>query len=323
MNYYPFHIGDYIAHTAHLDPIEDCAYRRLLDAYYLNEGPLPADVAMCARQVRMKANLAEVEQVLKEFFELTERGWMHARCEAEIAHMNERSAKARASAEASVNARRAKSGNGASTKSAKRSSESQANAERTLNERSTNVELPNTQDPITNTQTPPNPPAGGSLGDAVERIEVEEVVEIAPEDRQPTPQGAVCMAMKSVGIPDVNPSHTGLKALLDAGVALETFVATARESVARGKPSFRYVLGVVERQEREARDLAKALEKERIDSMAETHSQRAARLRMEEISPMFARKAPGQMSAFAQAQAFMNGASVVNDEAAPIALIGG
>ena len=34
MIYYPFHIGDYIAHTAHLDPIEDCAYRRLLDAYY-------------------------------------------------------------------------------------------------------------------------------------------------------------------------------------------------------------------------------------------------------------------------------------------------
>ena len=50
MNYYPFHIGDYIAHTAHLDPIEDCAYRRLLDAYYLIEGPLPADVAACARQ---------------------------------------------------------------------------------------------------------------------------------------------------------------------------------------------------------------------------------------------------------------------------------
>lgn len=315
MNYYPFHIGDYIAHTAHLDPIEDCVYRRLLDAYYMTEGPLQGEVAQIARQIRMKANLAEVEQVLGEFFESTGAGWVHKRCEAEIARMHEKSAKAKASAEASVNARKAKS--------KQKQSAGETNAQRTLSERLTNVELPNTQDPITNTQTPPNPPAGGSLGDAVERIEVEEVVEIAPEDRRPTPQGAVCMAMKSVGIPDVNPSHTGLKALLDAGVALETFVATARESVARGKPSFRYVLGVVERQEREARDLAKALEKERIDSMAETHSQRAARLRMEEISPMFARKAPGQMSAFAQAQAFMNGASVVNDEAAPIALIGG
>lgn len=31
MNYYPFHIGDYLTETAHLSWLEDCAYRRLLD----------------------------------------------------------------------------------------------------------------------------------------------------------------------------------------------------------------------------------------------------------------------------------------------------
>lgn len=35
MNYFPFHVGDYAAHTAHLEPLEDLAYRRMLDAYYL------------------------------------------------------------------------------------------------------------------------------------------------------------------------------------------------------------------------------------------------------------------------------------------------
>ena len=35
MNYYPFHVGDYIAHTAHLHPLEDIAYRRMLDLYYM------------------------------------------------------------------------------------------------------------------------------------------------------------------------------------------------------------------------------------------------------------------------------------------------
>ncbi len=134
MNYFPFHIGDYIAHTAHLDPIEDCAYRRLLDAYYLNEGPLPADTALCARQIRMKSNLAEVEQVLGEFFELTDGGWSHKRCDAEIARMQDKQAKAKASAEASVNARKAKA--------ASSSNQSTPPVERAPSERSASVELP-------------------------------------------------------------------------------------------------------------------------------------------------------------------------------------
>ena len=38
MNYFPFNVGDYSVHTAHLEPMEDLAYRRLLDQYYLREG---------------------------------------------------------------------------------------------------------------------------------------------------------------------------------------------------------------------------------------------------------------------------------------------
>ena len=41
MNFYPFHIGDYASATRHLTWIEDAAYRRLLDVYYVKEGPLP------------------------------------------------------------------------------------------------------------------------------------------------------------------------------------------------------------------------------------------------------------------------------------------
>lgn|GEM_PF-812852 len=138
INYYPFHIGDYIAHTAHLDPIEDCAYRRLLDAYYLNEGPLPADAADVARKIRMKANAADVERVLNEFFTLTDDGWLHARCNDEISKMKEKQSKAKASAEASVRARQAKA---VANVSEKKSDEG-ADGERTLNERSTDAELP-------------------------------------------------------------------------------------------------------------------------------------------------------------------------------------
>ena len=72
------------------------------------------------------------------------------------------------------------------------------------------------------------------------------------------------MAMKSVGISDVNPGHTQLLELLKSGVPLETFVSVARDCVARNKGSFRYVLSVVERQELEARELAANLAKPKV-----------------------------------------------------------
>lgn len=151
MNYYPFHIGDYIAHTAHLDPIEDCAYRRLLDAYYLNEGPLPADAADVARKIRMKANAADVERVLNEFFTLTDDGWLHARCDEEIARMRDKQAKARASAEASIRARQAKANANAHTNNSDRTNDANANEEQAQSERSTNAELPTpTPTPLVN-----------------------------------------------------------------------------------------------------------------------------------------------------------------------------
>jgi uncharacterized protein YdaU (DUF1376 family) len=85
MNYYPFHLGDYTSHTAHLDPLEDLAYRRMLDLYYMREGPLPSDWREIARLIRMRDNGAEIEAVLSEFFNLTDEGWSHARCERELA----------------------------------------------------------------------------------------------------------------------------------------------------------------------------------------------------------------------------------------------
>lgn len=85
MNYYPFHLGDYAAHTAHLEPMEDLAYRRMLDLYYRTEAPLPTDWRDVARLIRMKDQGAAIESVLSEFFALTDEGWRHARCDGEIA----------------------------------------------------------------------------------------------------------------------------------------------------------------------------------------------------------------------------------------------
>ncbi len=87
MNYYPFHLGDYAAHTAHLEPMEDLAYRRMLDAYYLNERALPGDAAKVARLIRLPKFLSVVEVVLAEFFELSEDGYHNKRADAELTLM--------------------------------------------------------------------------------------------------------------------------------------------------------------------------------------------------------------------------------------------
>lgn len=136
MNYYPFHLGDYSAHTAHLDPIEDIAYRRLLDLYYLREAPLPMSDDL-PRLIRMRDHAEVVARILAEFFEEDEDTWTHQRCDAELARMQEKQAKARASAAASVSARAAK-------------------AEQTRSERSTDVQRPLNEGSTTNTNTNTN-----------------------------------------------------------------------------------------------------------------------------------------------------------------------
>jgi len=86
MIWYKFHIGDYISHTMHLDDAEDLAYRRLLDWYYMSEKPLPLDVALVSRRIRLDEDV--VSPVLKEFFEKTKNGYINARADDEIKAYN-------------------------------------------------------------------------------------------------------------------------------------------------------------------------------------------------------------------------------------------
>lgn len=97
MHHYPQHIGDYRKHTAHLTMVEDGAYRRMLDTYYMHEKPLPADVAAVQRlaSARTKEERAAVEAVLREFFTLEDDGWHNNRADEEIGVYQERAETAR------------------------------------------------------------------------------------------------------------------------------------------------------------------------------------------------------------------------------------
>ena len=107
MHYYQFHIGDYASHTRHLSLIEDIAYRRLLDFYYLHEQPIrQRDIA---RQIGMRDQEQDVLTVLNEFFVSTDAGFVSPRADKEIQHYHskvEQASKAgKASAERRSNVR--------------------------------------------------------------------------------------------------------------------------------------------------------------------------------------------------------------------------
>ena len=124
MHYYQFNIGDYQSHTNHLDPLEDLAYRRMLDWCYLHEKPLPLDANEIARIIRLRDHAATVRDVLNEFFSRYGEGWVCDRVLEEIQHYKAKIEQA--------------------------SRAGKASAERRSNSGSTGVQLTNNYKPITN-----------------------------------------------------------------------------------------------------------------------------------------------------------------------------
>lgn len=94
MNWYPHHVGDYKAATAHLSNDEDLAYRRLIEMYYDTEQPIPLDTQRVSRRLRM--GLEVVESILNEFFFKSEIGYKHERCDYEISEFHRKGDIARA-----------------------------------------------------------------------------------------------------------------------------------------------------------------------------------------------------------------------------------
>ena len=131
MNYYPFHIGDYISHTSHLSDLEDLAYRRMIDLYYQTEEPFK-DVVWVARKV--KSNIEIVKVLLDEFFEFSTEDltWRNKRADEEIT-------KYRLKADSARNANRIKSEKISALKSELKSEP--------------NHNVTNNQEPITNNHT--------------------------------------------------------------------------------------------------------------------------------------------------------------------------
>lgn len=144
MNFYQHHIGDYATATRHLSWEEDLAYRRLIEAYYAHEQPLPLDRKRCYKLAvcQTAKHRAAVDAVLDEFFTKTDQGYRHKRCDDELDAVA--SKKAKASQSARIKWQR--------EAERKTNSEGNANASpdamRTHSEGNAPTPIPNTQYPI-------------------------------------------------------------------------------------------------------------------------------------------------------------------------------
>ena len=169
MHYYRFNIGDYARDTQHLDEMEDLAYRRMLDMYYLKEQPLPRSVEKIARLIRMRSHTDCIANVLEEFFTCKPDGYHNGGADDVLEETYSRSEKARLAAE----------------KRWKKNKElKDANALPEQCDTNADAMLPNTQYPTPNTQDKEN--SGKQVLPPCPHQEVIKIwSEVMPEQRQP------------------------------------------------------------------------------------------------------------------------------------------
>jgi uncharacterized protein YdaU (DUF1376 family) len=137
MHYYQFNIGDYASHTRYLTPMQDLAYRRLLDLYYLHEKPIPEENP-CS-YIGLNDCSTDVQRVLNDYFVLTPKGWVNKRANEQIDEYRNKQKSASLAGKKSAEVRKANK---------------EAIPEQPLNDRSTDVQLNINHKPLTIKQEP-------------------------------------------------------------------------------------------------------------------------------------------------------------------------
>lgn len=238
MHYYKRNIGDYAKKAGRLTMLQHGAYTLLLDACYDREQFPTREEAIDWLWASSTAEIEAVDFVLSKFFHLVDGRFVQNRIQQELTEYHEKSLNNKRIAQEREAKRREKS-----TKRVPDVNEAPPNQEpRTIN-----------QEPVTNT---PHSPQGGARDDLPEPHELSRQ---SAGSSHPL-AAAACMAIKQSGVGISNPGHPKLNALLHAGVTLDQIMDACRRAVEKQK-SFTYALGILEREQVEARDLAKALSK--------------------------------------------------------------
>ncbi|WP_219908966.1 YdaU family protein [Nitrosomonas ureae] len=213
-------IGDYAKKAGRLSMLEHGAYTLLIHSCYDRERFPTLEEALEWCWVRTPEEEAAVKFVLSKFFDLVDGVYYQNRIQEEISKYHEN---------ASTNKR-----------IATEREEKRRNRTRTVHEPCSSVnEPPPNQEPRTINQEP---------------LTSEEIIHTdypSQQSSNPTPAASVCLAIKKIGIIDLNPSHPELLMLIEAGATIDEFMHAARTAKDKSK-GFAYVLGIVKGQRTEA-----------------------------------------------------------------------
>jgi len=86
MHYFEYNIKDYRADAFQLTLIQHGAYRQLIDQYYLNEKPLTLNIDDLCYELLIRGDDEKkaIVFILEKFFDKTEDGYAHKRCDVVI-----------------------------------------------------------------------------------------------------------------------------------------------------------------------------------------------------------------------------------------------
>ncbi len=238
MNYYERHLGDYVRDTVHLSMIEDGAYNRFLDRYYATEQGIPDDQKYRVARAHSKEEKTAVDTVLAEFFTLESGLWIKRRVQEEIAK-----------AQSKIKSAQENGKRGGRPKNNPDETEEKPNGLFVGSKRETQQKAHQTPD--TRHQSP----------DLVVIKSSSNTQDNYSEQRErscvTTTPGDICKRMIELGIEPTtcNPGHQTLDALIKAGAEIAEFEGAAKSATAKGKPDFKYALGIVKKQREDAAQL--------------------------------------------------------------------
>jgi uncharacterized protein YdaU (DUF1376 family) len=205
MYYFKFNIGDYASHTRHLSPIEDIAYRRLLDLAYTSENPITDDIRELSRLINMRDYQQEIIDILNEYWEHVTEGWINNRVLKELEATGVKSESASRSAKMRWD--KAKEANAMRLESERIANASKSNANASKIDATHNT-LPITQDQLNSNAL--SPPAEKPL--KADPIQYEEIVNLYHQTLPMCPKvvmltskrkGQIAARWKSGNLPDL------------------------------------------------------------------------------------------------------------------------
>lgn len=281
MKFYARYPGDFMKKTAGLSMAQRGAYTSLLDWCYANEAAVDPDEVYLVCGAISEQDRADVDKVLRKFFNLGPDGYTNPRALEEIAAAQPRISAAKKNGKKGGRPPSKKPTDNPLGNPMGLPQETQQEPRSKANQSSQSSSL-RSEDPPTPQEATSTVARGGGSGLKEPTMAAEPAPSAAPPSpppSAPTPAGLVCKALKAAGIADVNPGHPKLLTLLAAGATVEEFTGFVAGAQKAGA-GFAWILAAVANERTRAAETAKGLHQ---GSMTDTKPWHATRKGIEDM----------------------------------------